>query len=119
MNRQRQTQSSERVARLQGTRDLLILRTLTFGPEHGQGIARKILSASDEVLLIDHGSLYPALQRMEKRGWIAAEWGVSRNNRRARFYTITEAGRAQLVEQRRQWRTLAAAMERVLGPEPA
>src|ERR1035437_8014265 len=98
------------IALLQGTLDLLILRTLFFGPQHGQGIARAILKQSDEVLLVDHGALYPALQRLEGKGWIAAEWGTSSNNRKARFYTLTKAGRKQLVQETGQWRKLAAAM---------
>jgi PadR family transcriptional regulator PadR len=109
----------QRVALLQGTLDLLILRTLLFGPQHGQGIARAIQLQSDETLLVDHGSLYPALQRLESRGWITAEWGVSDNNRRARFYTLTRSGRRQLVSETQQWRRLAAAIGRILGPEEA
>lgn len=104
---------------LQGTLDLLILRTLLFGPQHGQGIARAIEQQSADELLVDHGSLYPALQRLEERGWIAAEWGVSDNNRKARFYELTKAGRKQLVAQTGQWRRLAAAIGRILGPEEA
>jgi PadR family transcriptional regulator PadR len=109
----------ERIALLQGTLDLLILRTLVFGPQHGQGIARSIEQQSDATLLVDHGSLYPALQRLEGRGWIAAEWGVSDNNRKARFYTLTKVGRQQLVAETKQWRRLAAAIAGILGPEGA
>ena len=104
---------------LQGTLDLLILRTLLFGPEHGQGIARAIQQQADQELLVDHGSLYPALQRLESRGWIAAEWGTSANNRKARFYTLTKTGRKQLVQETRQWRRLVAAIGRIIGPEEA
>jgi|SRR5579863_8248367 transcriptional regulator len=111
--------ASNSIALLQGTLDLLILRTLVFGPEHGQGIARAILKQSEEVLLVDHGALYPALQRLETKGWIAAKWGTSSNNRKARFYSLTKAGRKQLVHETGQWRKLAAAMARVLGPETA
>ena len=107
----------ERLELLQGTLDLLILRTLIFGPEHGQGIARAILQTSDNELLVEHGALYPALQRLEARGWIAAEWGTSTNNRKARFYTLTKAGRKQLVQETTQWRRLATAIGRILGPE--
>jgi PadR family transcriptional regulator, regulatory protein PadR len=107
------------VALLQGTLDLLILRTLLFGRQHGQGIARAIQQQADDTLLVDHGSLYPALQRLEARGWIAAEWGTSENNRKARFYTLTRKGRTQLVNETRQWRRLAAAIGRILGPEEA
>lgn len=106
-----------RVALLQGTLDLLILRTLVFGPQHGQGIARAIQQQSEDVLLVDHGALYPALQRLEDKGWIAAKWGNSENNRKARFYTLTRTGRKQLMEETSQWRKLAAAIARVLGPE--
>jgi PadR family transcriptional regulator PadR len=109
----------ERLALLQGTLDLLVLRILQWGSQHGQGIARAIQQQSDRQLLVDHGSLYPALQRLEDRGWIAAEWGTSQNNRRARFYTLTRAGRKQLVSEARQWRRLAAAIARVLGPGEA
>jgi transcriptional regulator len=104
---------------LQGTLDLLILRTLLFGPQHGQGIARSIQQQSDDTLLVDHGSLYPALQRLESRGWIRAEWGTSDNNRRARYYGLTKAGRKQLVAETQQWRRLATAIGRILGPEEA
>jgi len=107
----------KRVALLQGTLDLLILRTLLFGPEHGQGIARAIQQQSDDVLLVEHGALYPALQRLEDRGWIGAEWGTSSNNRKARFYQLTKAGRRQLVKETGEWRRLAAAIGRILGPE--
>ena len=107
----------ERLDLLQGTLDLLILRTLIFGPEHGQGIARAIQQTSDQELLVEHGALYPALQRLEKRGWIAAEWGTSSNNRKARYYVLTAAGRRQLVKETRKWRRLAAAIGRVLGAD--
>ena len=109
--------SEERIALLQGTLDLLILRTLVFGKQHGQGIARAIQQTSDDVLLVDHGSLYPALQRLEAKTWIKAEWGLSDSNRKARFYELTKAGRKQLVHETSQWRRLVAAMGRVLGAE--
>ena len=108
-----------RVALLQGTLDLLILRTLVFGPQHGQGVARAIQEQSEDVLLVDHGALYPALQRLEAKGWIAAKWGHSENNRKARFYTLTKNGRKQLVAEISQWRKVAAAIGRVVGPEEA
>jgi PadR family transcriptional regulator PadR len=107
----------ERLELLPGTLDLLILRTLIFGPQHGQGIGRAIQQTSRDELLVEHGALYPALQRLEERGWIAAEWGTSANNRKARFYTLTPAGRKQLVRETTKWRRLATAMGRVLGPE--
>src|SRR5688500_16984256 len=94
----------ERVALLQGTLGLLIPRTLVFGAQHGQGIARAIEQQSEDTLLVDHGSLYPALQRLEERGWIDAEWGVSENNRKARFYELTKKGRKQLVAETDNWR---------------
>jgi len=109
----------DRILLLQGTLDLLILRTLVFGQQHGQGIARAIQQTSENVLLVDHGSLYPALQRLETKGWIEAKWGTSENNRRARFYTLTRAGRAHLAREASQWRRLAAAIARVLGPQGA
>jgi PadR family transcriptional regulator len=114
----RSQSEQEQLALLQGTLDVLILRTLVFGPQHGQGIARAVQKTSNDVLLVDHGALYPALQRLEAQKWISAKWGTSTNNRRARFYTITKAGREQLVQQSGRWRRLAAAMARVLGPEP-
>ena len=107
----------EHAAHLQGTLDLLILRTLIFGPQHGQGIARAIHSESEQVLIVDHGSLYPALQRLEERGFIAAEWGTSDNNRKARFYSLTRAGRKELVREEGEWRRIASAIMRVLGTE--
>ena len=113
----RTREQKERLALLQGTLDLLILRTLMFGPQHGQGIARAIRQTSEEALLVEHGALYPALQRLEERGWIAAGWGTSDNNRRARFYKLTATGRKQLVRETTKWRRLAAAIGRVLGPE--
>jgi PadR family transcriptional regulator PadR len=109
---------SDRLSLMQGTLDVLILRTLIFGPQHGQGIARAIQETSDDELLVEHGALYPALQRLEAQGWISAKWGTSANNRRARFYTLTRSGRTQLVRESTRWRRLAAAMARVLGPEP-
>src|SRR5881296_3614588 len=109
----------EYAAHLQGTLDLLILRTLIFGPQHGQAIARAIQSQSGNVLIVDHGSLYPALQRLEERGFIAAEWGTSANNRRARFYALTRAGRRQLVREESEWRRIASAIMRILQPERA
>ena len=112
-----QGKDEDRISLLQGTLDLLILRTLVFGPQHGQGVARAIQQQSQDVLLIDHGTLYPALQRLEAKGWIEAEWGTSTNNRRARFYKLTRAGGKQLTHETSQWRKLAAAIGRVLGPE--
>jgi len=109
----------DRIALLQGTLDLLILRTLVFGPQHGHGITVSIQRQSDDTLLVDHGSLYPALQRLEDKGWISAAWGTSDNNRKARFYTLTKSGRKQLTAETRQWRRLASAIARILGAEEA
>ncbi len=108
------TQDQERLELLQGTLDLLILRTLIFGPQHGQGIARAIQQTSADELLVEHGALYPALQRLESRRWIAAEWGVSTNNRKARFYRLTKLGRKQLVRETTKWNRLTQAIGRVL-----
>jgi PadR family transcriptional regulator PadR len=102
---------------LQGTLDLLILRTLIFGSQHGQGIARAIQQTSEQELLVEHGALYPALQRLEERDWISAKWGISTNNRKARFYSLTPAGRKQLVTETTKWQRLSAAIARVLGPQ--
>jgi PadR family transcriptional regulator, regulatory protein PadR len=104
----------ERLELLQGTLDLLILRTLIFGSEHGQGIARAIQQTSDDALLVEHGALYPALQRLEEGGWIAGKWGVSSNNRRARFYCLTPAGRKHLVKATSKWNRLAKAIALIL-----
>jgi transcriptional regulator len=114
----RKRADQEYAAHLQGTLDLLILRTLVFGAQHGQAIARAIQQQSDNVLVVDHGSLYPALQRLEERGFIEAEWGTSDNNRRARFYALTKAGRKELTREESEWRRIAAAIMRVLGPSP-
>jgi transcriptional regulator len=107
--------SDDRTNLLQGTLDLLILRTIVLGPQHGQGIARSIQRQSDEVFLVDHGSLYLALQRLEERAWIDAQWGVSENNRRARFYRLTAKGRSQLSQKTAEWKRIVAAMGRILG----
>jgi PadR family transcriptional regulator len=112
----RKRSDREYAAHLQGTLDLLILRTLVFGPQHGQAIARAIQNQSDNVLIVDHGSLYPALQRLEERGFIEADWGTSENNRKARFYTLTKAGRKELVREESEWRRIATAIMRVLDP---
>jgi PadR family transcriptional regulator, regulatory protein PadR len=110
----RKRSDREHAAHLQGTLDLLILRTLIFGPQHGQGIARAIKRESDNVLIVDHGSLYPALQRLEHQGWIKAKWGVSEQNRRARYYALTRAGQKQLEKEAAAWERLAAAITLVV-----
>jgi transcriptional regulator len=99
-----------RLELMQGTLDMLILRTLVLGPMHGHGIARAIEQTSEEVLGVDHGSLYPALQRLLQEGWITSEWGVSSNNRKAKFYSLTRAGKAQLQKETSRWEKLARAI---------
>jgi transcriptional regulator len=101
---------------LQGTLDLLILKTLVGGAAHGHTIAHVIGRQSDDVLQVEHGSLYPALHRLEDRGWIASFWGTSENNRKARYYRLTPRGRAQLAEQTTRWDTLVRAVNRILRP---
>jgi transcriptional regulator len=101
---------------LQGTLDLLILQTLVLGPAHGHTIAYAIEHRSEDVLQVEHGSLYPALHRLEDRGWIASFWGTSENNRRARYYRLTPAGRTQLAQQTSRWDELVRAVNRVLRP---
>src|SRR5438309_8481841 len=101
---------------LQGTLDLLILQTLVLGPAHGHTIAHAIERRSEDVLQVEHGSLYPALHRLEDRGWIASFWGTSENNRRARYYRLTPAGRRQLTEETTRWDRLVRAVNRVLRP---
>ena len=98
----------------QGTLDLLILRTLALGPQHGWAISERIHQISSQVLSIQQGSLYPALHRLERSGWIKARWGASENNRRAKFYELTASGRRQLEAEESAWRTLTAAVGRVL-----
>jgi len=101
---------------LQGTLDLLILQTLFLGPAHGHTVANAIEKQSDDVLQVEHGSLYPALHRLEDRKWIASFWGTSENNRRARYYRLTPAGKRQLVQQTDRWDVLVRAVNRVLRP---
>jgi len=101
---------------LQGTLDMLVLRTLVLGPAHGHTIAHSIERGSDDVLEVEHGSLYPALHRLEDRGWIASFWGTSENNRKARFYRLTPAGRKQLSVQTTRWEQVVRAIGRILKP---
>jgi PadR family transcriptional regulator PadR len=110
------TDLQPRLELVQGTLDMLILRTLRWGPTHGQGIARSIEQNSGDVLHIDHGSLYPALQRLMQEGWITAEWGTSVNNRKARFYSLTAAGRKQLRNESSRWERVARAIAQVMRP---
>jgi PadR family transcriptional regulator PadR len=112
----KETADREQVDLLQGTLDLLILRTLLLGPRHGHSIAHLIEQTSGDVLKIDHGSLYPALQRLERRAWVTAKWGTSENNRRAKYYRLTAAGRKRLATETTKWERLAAAIGRVLRP---
>ena len=99
---------------LQGTLDMLILKTLTLGPMHGYDIVRRIQQVSDDVLQVEEGSLYPSLHRMEKRGWIEAEWGLSENNRRAKFYKLTRAGRRGLADEEGNWVRLSEAISKIM-----
>jgi len=110
---------TDRIPLLQGTLDLLILQTLLFGPCHGHGIATAIQRSSDDVLLVDHGSLYPALQRLERARLIASDWGTSDNNRRARFYKLTRTGRARLAAETSRWEAMVNAVARILKPRAA
>lgn len=111
------TASDSRGSLLQGTLDLLVLRVLSLGPHHGHGITLAISARSGETLLVDHGSLYPALQRLEQRGWIRGAWGTSENNRRARFYTLTAQGRRQLTIEASRWNRLVESIARVMEPD--
>lgn len=104
---------------LQGTLDLLVLQTLALGPAHGHTIAHVIERRSEEVLQVEHGSLYPALHRLESRGWIVSFWGTSENNRKARYYRLTQTGRKQLVRQTSRWEQLVNAIGRVLQRGPS
>jgi len=101
---------------LQGTLDMLVLKTLVLGPAHGHTIAHAIEQGSEDVLQIEHGSLYPALHRLEDRGWIASFWGTSENNRKAKYYRLTPAGRKQLASQTARWEQVVRAIGRILNP---
>jgi PadR family transcriptional regulator, regulatory protein PadR len=103
---------------LQGTLDLLVLRILALGEHHGHGIALAIQARSGQTLLVDHGSLYPALQRLEQRAWIKGAWGTSGNNRRARFYSLTALGRKHLSIETNRWNRLVESIARVMDPDP-
>jgi transcriptional regulator len=102
---------------LQGTLDLLIVRTLALEPMHGFAIAKRIEQVSEELLRVEHGSLYPALYRLEEQGWIAAEWGVSDNNRRVKYYHLTRTGRKQLERELDNWQRVKTGIERVIASE--
>ena len=105
-----------RIELLQGTLDMLILRTLQWGPQHGHGIGLAIRSGSEDVLQVEHGSLYPALHRLEKQGWIRSEWRKTENNQRAKYYSLSVAGKKQLVEERSRWKQIAGAIARIMDP---
>ena len=106
----------ERIELLQGTLDLLILQVLQWGPRHGHGIGQAIRLRSQEVLQIEHGSLYPALHRLERQGWVASDWKMSEANRRARVYRLTPKGRRQLAEEQSRWKQLVRAVARTMKP---
>jgi PadR family transcriptional regulator PadR len=112
------TPDDPRLELLQGTLDMLILRTLQWGPQHGHGIGQVIRARSEELLTVETGSLYPALHRLEKRGWLKSEWGVSEANQRAKYYQLTAAGKAQLSRQRDRWSQIVEAISRVMNPVP-
>jgi transcriptional regulator len=108
---------SSRIELLQGTLDMLILRTLQFGPAHGHQIARHIQSTTEDVLQVEHGSLYPALHRLERKGWVSAKWETAKDrNREFKYYRLTATGKKQLVVEESKWKQLAGAITRVMGP---
>ena len=108
--------TQSRIDLLQGTLDMLILRTLQWGPQHGHGVGQAIRHSSAELLQIERGSLYPALHRLEKQGWIASEWKASEFNRRAKYYRLTAAGKRQLVAEQSKWKLLVKTIARVMRP---
>lgn len=108
--------SADRIELVYGSLDMLILRTLLWGPTHGHGIAKSIERMSEDALKVEHGSLYPALQRLQQEGWISAEWGVSKNKQRAKYYRLTAAGRRQLTAETSRWERFARAIAGVLRP---
>ena len=110
------TPDPERLELLQGTLDMLILRTLQWGPRHGHGIGQNISQQSDELLKVETGSLYPALHRLEKKGWLKSEWGISEANHKAKFYRLTATGKAQLSREQDRWSQLVHAIGRVMKP---
>ena len=111
--------TTEGLELLQGTLDVLILKTLSWGPRHGYAVASWLLDTTEETLRVEEGALYPALHRLEKRGWIESEWGLSDNNRRAKYYQLTAQGRQQLRAKARTWAQYAAAVSKVLSAERA
>jgi len=113
------TPDDQRLELLQGTLDMLVLRTLQWGPQHGHGIGQSIRAQSDDLLKVETGSLYPALHRLVKRGWLKAEWGVSQANQRAKFYRLTPEGKKQLLREESRWTQIVNAIGRVMNPAPA
>jgi PadR family transcriptional regulator len=112
------TPDDRRLDLLQGTLDMLILRTLQWGPQHGHGIGQAIRAQSDDLLQVETGSLYPALHRLEKRGWLKSGWDVSEANQRAKYYRLTAAGKAQLSRERDRWSQMVNAIGRIMNPAP-
>ena len=112
----KKTPAEQRIELLQGTLDMMILRALTWGPQHGHGIGQAIRTQSDDLLKVETGSLYPALHRLVKRGWLKAEWGVSQSNQRAKFYRLTPEGKKQLTREESRWAQLVSAIARVMKP---
>jgi transcriptional regulator len=108
---------AEKIDVLQGTLDLLILRTLQWGPQHGHGIGQVIRTRSGDLLQVEHGSLYPALHRLRREGWIESEWGVTGNNQRAKFYRLTATGKRHLLAEESKWKLIVKTMARVLRPQ--
>jgi PadR family transcriptional regulator, regulatory protein PadR len=113
------SRDDQRLELLQGTLDMLILRTLQWGRRHGHGIGQAIRSQSDDLLKVETGSLYPALHRLVKRGWLKADWGISEANQRAKYYRLTPAGKAQLLREQNRWSQLVHAIGRIMNPSPA
>jgi transcriptional regulator len=107
----------DRLDVLQGTLDLLILQTLQWGPQHGHGIGQVIRAKSDNLLQVEHGSLYPALHRLRREGWIESEWGISENSQRAKFYRLTAQGKKQLAREETRWKLFVKTMARVMRPQ--
>jgi transcriptional regulator len=113
------TSDDRRLDLLQGTLDMLILRTLQWGPQHGHGIGQAICRQSDDLLKVETGSLYPALHRLEKHGWLESDWGMSEANQRAKYYQLTAAGKAQLSREQDRWSLLVTAIGRIMNPVPS
>ena len=109
--------AQERIDLVQGTLDLLILRTLQWGPQHGHGICQVIRSRTDDMLQVEHGSLYPALHRLVKKGWLQSDWGLSDNNQRAKFYRLTAAGKKQLAKEESKWQLFVETVARMVRPQ--